>query len=188
MANSKDIAAVPESGEVVREMAQITFGLQNEMTRKNRAKRAEADREANNSSGNGNDGNENSDQQTSKKSGKDYQPIGLSGKDSPHAAKDPIKNKIANSPKTIGSNLHELNKVKGTKGEDGYYKGSFNGLKVKSLNSRNMSATRDGETKPAFKMVNGRTKTNNLSKDEVKSIATSKSKSASKDKGAGRDV
>lgn len=174
MPNSKDIAAVPEAEELVRESAQITFGLHKGAVEKKRHREERA-----------RDARRNPDDQPPKPA---YKPIGFVGKGSERAAKDPVREKFSRRPGVVGDKLHEINQAMGTKDSKGYYRSSTESFSTVSLSGKNITFTRKGEKEPAFKRVNGKTTVNNLSKSEVAKVhkAHSKVVGKSKDKGAGR--
>lgn len=174
MPNSKDIAAIPESDALIRESAQIVFGLQNEAKRVKRRKEDRARDEL-----------RNPDTQLPKSP---YKPIGFVGKKSEQAERDPVRKTFSRRPGVVGKKLHEINKAMEAKDANGYYKSSTEFYDIKSLSSKNVVLTRKGKTEPAFKRVNGQTKVNTLSKAEVAKIHKAHSKIVSKDKGAGRDA
>ena len=175
MPNSKEIAAIPEADELVRETAQITFGLQKGAVEKRRRREERARDEL-----------RNPDTQIPKP---EYKPIGFAGKkQSNKAAKDPVREKFSRNPGVMGKKLHAVNKAMGTKDSKGYYRSSTESFSIVSLSEKNLTFTRKGEKEPAFKRVNGKTKVNNLTKSEVAKVhkAHAKVVGNSKDKGASR--
>lgn len=173
MASSKDIAAVPEAETLYRETAQIVFGLQNgAIEREERRKQKEVDKKRN------------PDTQYQPKKG---DRVGLATQAQKKSGRDPIANAVAQSPKTVAKNLHEMNKAQGKK-EGQYYKSTVDGFKIKSLNSNNITVTRRGERKAAFRRVNGRVQVNKLTRGEKKRIAIFHGTQVKKDRGVSRGV